>query len=244
MVSNWNIASKLIFCPVHHRRRLTFKSYKLEKIITNLVEVKPECRMKLEDARIELEDLNNELSNTNKKFTLLDPSLQILNDDVEPTGNETPTQISYGRQDDIRLSRMLMNSFIHEEDFSLPDASFGSTTQNSLRLMDEMNEMRINNVLNLTQQNTNLCVAYAAMRLLSYSLIEFLNRSGIFDPEYPEKERTLTEITNFVLRDGQFFKQLLQICCFVISPRSLTGLNHAHLDENFQLQMQVQNIRK
>ena len=151
---------------------------------------------------------------------------------VEPTGNETPTQITYGRQDDIRLSRILTNSSIHEEDYD-SDA----TTQNSLRLMDYL---RTTNFLNLTQRNTNLCVAYAAMRLLSYSLIEFLNRSGIFK----EKEQTLTEIAIEVLRDGQFFKQLLKICCFVISPRSLTGLNHAHLDENFQLQMQVQNIRK
>ena len=78
------------------------------------------------------------------------------------------------------------------------------------------------------------------MRLLSYSLIKFLNRSGIFK----EKEQTLIEITNEVLRDGQFFKQLLKICCFVISPRSLTGLNHAHLDEIFQLDAQEQNIRK
>ena len=59
--------------------------------------VKPECRMKLEDARNELEDLNNEISNTNKRYTLLDPFHQILNDDVKPTDKETPTQNAYGQ---------------------------------------------------------------------------------------------------------------------------------------------------
>ena len=192
---------------------------KLKNIITNLVVVKPECRMKLEDAGIELEDLNkNEISNTN--FTLLDPSLQtILNDDVTPTSKDTPTQNTYGLQDDISTSRFLTTSSMDYE-------------------------------LNLSQRNTNLCVAYSAMRLLSYSLIEFLNRPGIFK----DKEQTLAEITDKVLKlgnrnntgnyGGQFFKQLLKICCCVISPRSLTGLNHAHLDEIFQIDAQEQNIRE
>ena len=182
---------------------------KLKNIITNLVVVKPKCRMKLEDAGIKLEDLNkNEISNTN--FTLLDPSLQtILNDDVTPTSKDTPTQNTYGLQDDISTSRILTTSSIDDQ-------------------------------LNLSQRNTNLCVTYSAMRLLSYSLIEFLNRSGIFK----DNEQTLTEVKNEVLLQGQFIKQLLKICCCVISPRSLTGLNHAHLDEIFQIDAQEQNIRE
>ena len=196
---------------------------KLKNLITKLVVVKPECRMKLEDAGKKLEDLNkNEISNTNDSFTLLDPSLQtILNDDVATTSTtderiamDTPTQNSYGLMDDLRLSRILMSSMDDE--------------------------------LNLSQRNTSLCVTYSAMRLLSFSLIEFLERTEI-------DEQALSQIMEEVLHGqiikgqfikGHFIKQLLKICCFVISPRSLTGLNHAHLDEIFQINTQVQNIRE
>ena len=183
---------------------------KLKNLITKLVVVKPECRMKLEDAGKKLEDLNkNEISNTNDSFTLLDPSLQtILNDDVATTSKDTPTQNSYGLMDDVRLSRILTSSMDDE--------------------------------INLSQRNTNLCVTYSAMRLLSFALIQFLKRSEIFK----NNKQALSEITTKVLNDGQFFNSLLKICCFVISPRSLTGLNHAHLDEFFQINGQVQTIRE
>ena len=275
MVSNWNIASKLVFFPVNQFKRFILNHFhillkleylrfvekkhpdmfssiefpntcknddnysmflllghmlkhknkndvnwslfgKLKNLITKLVVVKPECRMKLEDAGIKLEDLNkNEITNTNDSFTLLDPSLQtILNDDVATTTKDTPTQNSYGLMDDLRLSRILTSSMDDE--------------------------------LNLTQRNTSLCVTYSAMRLLSFALLEFLKRTEI-------DEQALSQITEEVLHGqfikgqfikGHFIKQLLKICCFVISPRSMTGLNHAHLDEIFQINTQVQNIRE
>lgn len=40
-----------------------------------------------------------------------------------------------------------------------------------------------------------------------------------------------------------FLQESLAICCGVISPRSLNGLNHCHLDNDFHIANQQQNIR-
>ena len=40
-----------------------------------------------------------------------------------------------------------------------------------------------------------------------------------------------------------FLQKLLAICVGVISPRSLNGLNHCHLDNDFHIANQQQNIR-
>ena len=39
-----------------------------------------------------------------------------------------------------------------------------------------------------------------------------------------------------------FLQELLAICCGVISPKSLNGLNHCNLDNDFQIANQEQNI--
>jgi len=39
-----------------------------------------------------------------------------------------------------------------------------------------------------------------------------------------------------------FLQKLLAICCGVISPRSLNGLNHGNLDNDFQIAHQFQDI--
>ena len=42
-----------------------------------------------------------------------------------------------------------------------------------------------------------------------------------------------------------FLQELLAICVGVISPRSLNGLNHCNLDNDFHIaRLQEQNIRK
>ena len=50
-------------------------------------------------------------------------------------------------------------------------------------------------------------------------------------PETQEKKDTPT-----------FLQELLAICCGVISPRSLNGLNHCNLDNDFHTANQEQNI--
>ena len=43
-------------------------------------------------------------------------------------------------------------------------------------------------------------------------------------------------------KDEPLILQLLTICCGVISPKSLNGLNHCNLDNDFQIANQEQNI--
>ena len=164
------------------------------------------------------------------------------------------------------------------------------TTQNSLRLMNEIRSTRLFTIpttgteKKLTQRLTNLCVSVTAMLLLSYALIEFLEKN--FKDEVTEEKRK--EIMDMVLKypdnpkrktkeqqeedelpvlatssrgqlpDGYdmglrpvkekkaplFIQKLLTICCGVISPRSLNGLNHCNLDNEFHVANQAQKIIK
>ena len=179
---------------------------KLKAIITDLVFFKPEDRMKLEDAQQKLEELKNSEKFENlNEFTLLDPSLQTI---------------------------------LHDD----PTIAIESTpTQNTYPLEDIIRATRIftssstENESYLTQRNTNLCVSFAAMKLLCFALIEFIEHN------FNGNRKTLNKL---VLEDRSFMPQLLTICCNVISPRSLIGLNHCHLDDLFQISAQEQNIRK
>ena len=55
-----------------------------------------------------------------------------------------------------------------------------------------------------------------------------------------------TKVKNQAKKDKPtFLQELLAICCGVISPRSLNGLNHCNLDNDFHIaRLQEQNIRK
>jgi len=90
---------------------------------------------------------------------------------------------------------------------------------------------------NLIQRDTQLCVPISAMKLLIFALVEFLeqNLGGLTD---------LGTLTDTILKDRHFFQQLLTLCCFVVSPRSVNGLNHGNFDAGFQSATQKQNIRE
>ena len=211
---------------------------KLKNIIIKLLYIQPEKRMKLKDARKQL----NELSEFQHHFLLLKS--------FEPSKND------------------LTMTYVDE------------TTQNSLRLMDEIRNTRLFTIqttgddMKLTQRSTNLCVSFTAMRMLSYALWEFLDQHSESTKvqwkdlkmrilAYPEisnsrttQERhiqethssldkpTLRTIKKTILESKSFINNLILICCAVISPRSLNGLNHCHLDDNFQMAAQQQNIRE
>jgi len=228
---------------------------KLKEVITQLVLVKPENRMKLEVARQKLEELD--------QFTTKKDGKKINN-------------------------FLLLDSFLqHEEDPTLTQTD--ETTQNSLRLMNEIRSTRLFTIpttgtdKKLTQRLTNLCVSVSAMRLLSYALVEFLEKKPHISgngkaweelknkilkyPDNPESSNKTPEQRedakmevfeagngsnnpefkkrlNPVKREAFFIHKLLTICCGVISPRSLNGLNHCHLDDEFHIAAQEQNIRE
>ena len=84
------------------------------------------------------------------------------------------------------------------------------TTQASLRLMDQIRNSRLftlptktGDMMKLTQRKTNLCVAFAAMRLLCFALISFLGKN--IQPNRLQELKAICEkITNFpVKKKGQ-----------------------------------------
>ena len=211
---------------------------KLKEIVTKLVLVKPEDRMKLEVAKTKLDELETfTREKMIQNFLLLDTFLEFT-DDPTMTNTDETTQNSLRLMNEIRSTRL----------FTIP------TTGDDKKL---------------TQRLTNLCVAVSAMRLLSYALVEFLeplfeeevDKGMKISPEKISEERDcsmenvlLPESSNPrpgfakgmepVKREPYFVHKLLRICCGVISPRSLNGLNHRHLDDDFHIAAQEQNIRK
>ena len=205
----------------------------LGEIITQLVLVKPEKRMKLQDARKKLNELDKFAETKVIKFFLLSPFFQSQDN---PDVRDETTQNNMGLMNDLTSSRLFTSSTIGDEK-------------------------------KLTQRDTNLCVSFSAMRLLSYALVEFLEKHFTCDSD------VLTNLKDKILkypansgsskttpdnRDGRdnpdnpdnrekethFIHKLISICCGVISPRSLNGLNHCYLDDDFQTAAQEQHIRK
>ena len=74
-------------------------------------------------------------------------------------------------------------------------------TQASLLLMDQIRDSRLftmpttGDEMKLTQRNTNLCVAIAAMRLISFSFIIFLEKNI-----RPEKRSELKSLCESIIR--------------------------------------------
>ena len=173
--------------------------------------------MKLQDARAKLEELDQFAKTKDFNYLLLNSFIQTENDPTMTNTDET-TQNSLGLMDEIRSTRLFTTGESSEDDKKL------------------------------TQRNTNLCVSVSAMRLLSYALVEFLEKTFTGD------RKTLKDLTDKILkysenptqveREPRFIRKLVTICCGVISPRSLNGLNHGHLDDDYQIGAQEQNIRK
>ena len=82
------------------------------------------------------------------------------------------------------ILKTLSKKFVKDSDENDPImANTDESTQASLRLMDEIRMSRLFTIptagdfKKLTQRDTNLCVAFAAMRLVCFALIEFLDDS-------------------------------------------------------------------
>ena len=186
----------------------------LKDIVTKLLMVEPHDRMKLEDVY--------------KRLPYLETLTKIM---VATNGNNF----------------CLLNPSLNFGDISITTRTDDPTQQTHGR-MDEIRTTRLfteHNKPEFTQRNTYLCVPISAMRLLSYELVEFVKNHGNFgdDEALKELEYTVIAIHEGIPRTShQFLKQLITICCNVISPRSLNGLNHRHLDD--QKTKQTQQIRK
>ena len=77
----------------------------LKEIITQLLVVKPEKRMKLQDAREKLEELDQFAKTKDFNYLLLNSFIQTENDPTMTNTDET-TQNSLGLMDEIRSTRL------------------------------------------------------------------------------------------------------------------------------------------
>ena len=215
----------------------------LKEIITHLLAVKPEKRMKLQDAREKLEELD--------QFTKIKDFNYLLLNSVVPR-----------------------NSFI--KIFIQDDPTLINTTENSLRLMNEIRTTRLCTIPTTTDdKKINQILLFdslSAMRLLSHAIVEFLEKHFNGDskalkeltdkilecPENFESSKKTTQEReavkapvyeaggssnapdgfkqglNPVKKEPYFIHKLLIICCGVISPRTLNGFNHYHPEQNFR----------
>ena len=142
---------------------------------------------------------------------------------------------------------LFLNPLVQNNDD--PFNATDETSQNSYGLMDEVNSKQLftisttGNEKKLTQRTTNLCVSITAMRLLSYALVDFLKLHCNSDLT------AWNDLKNSILKypeenSNAFIRQLITICCGVISPKSLNGLNHFRRDDPYQKAAQEQNIRE
>ena len=220
---------------------------KLKHIVTKLVVVKPEERMKLQDAR----DALNEIEKFTHNFILLNPFLQNEEDPFMTNTDET-TQNSLRLMNEIRSTRL----------FTIPTTGTDKKlTQRLTNLCVAVTAMRL--------------LSYALIDFLEPHCKnnpkdwDELKKTILKFPDNPQsskksqEERDNANIPVYVpgtskdapdgypqgLKPAQkeksnlFIQQLITICCGVISPRSLNGLNHCYLDDDFHIAAQEQNIR-
>ena len=95
---------------------------------------------------------------------------------------------------------MSLQTFISDENDPIM-ANTDESTQASLLLMDQIRDSRLftmpttGDEMKLTQRNTNLCVAIAAMRLISFAFIIFLEKNI-----RPEKRSELKSLCESIIR--------------------------------------------
>ena len=181
---------------------------KLKDIVTALVVVNPENRMKLIDACQKLYDLENFIKSKGIRTFLL------------------------------------LNSFEQTDDPSMLDVE-NSTRTLSTGASTKVFTTETNGIAQrITQRLSKLCSSISTMRLLCYALVQFLEKHLHNSDLLKKLRRIILEVpmsSKLTTKQGEFLTKLLTICCGVISPRSLNGLNFDRYDEN-QIVAQEQNI--
>ena len=203
----------------------------LNEIITQLVVVKPENRMKLEDARFKLEELHQVTKSTGYNFLLLNAFLQDENDPVLQNIDENSLN-SLMFLNEIRSTSYF--SFLTTEE----DKNLG---QRLAYLIDSVTAMRLLSYALVEFLENHFTGDNKALKELTYKILKYpaIPESPKYTPEErealktPEFERSTSNNPdgfnkglNPVKREPFFIHKLLTICCGVISPRSLNENNN------------------
>ena len=140
----------------------------------------------------------------------------------------------------LKLDQIIQTQNI-ENEISIPTIRTEKPTQISYGLMHALKSEVLMTISStgsyrkLTQRNTRLCASFSAVLLLYDALNHFFEESNIDE----KIEIDQWEVDN---KTPSFIAQAVTIVCFVISPRSLNGLNNCHRDDKYQIVAQEQNI--
>ena len=223
----------------------------LKEIITQLVVVKPENRMKLQDARKKLEELDQFTKIKDFNYLLL-KSFTQNEDDPTLTNTDETTQNSLRLMNEIRSTRL----------FTIPTTGdVKKLTQrlwvwqwvavSAMRLLSyalvEFLEVHFTGDRKKLKELTDQILKYPENPESSKKTPE--EREAAREPVYEAGSSSnapdgFKQSLNPVKKEPYFIHKLITICCGVISPRSLNGLNHCHLDDDFHIAAQEQSIRK
>ena len=224
---------------------------KLKYMITELVLVKPEDRMKLEEAKNKLKELEDFTKTKDiRNFLLLNHFLQI-HDDPTMTNTDETTQNSLRLMNEIRSTRL----------FTIPTTGDEKKlTQRLTNLCVSVSAMRLLSYALVEFLEEHFTGDSKKLKELTDKILKYPE-----NPESSKKTEEEREAANMPVletggrstapdgynkgltqakREPYFIHKLLTVCCGVISPRSLNGLNHCHLDDDFHKAAQEQNIRK
>lgn len=222
----------------------------LKEIITQLVLVKPEKRLKLQDARNKLEELDRFTKERDFNYLLLNTIFQN-EDDPTLTNTDETTQNSLRLMNEIRSTRL----------FTIPTTGDEKKlTQRLTNLCVSVSAMRLLSYALVEFLEGHFTGDSKKLKELTDKILKYPE-----NPESSKKTEEEREAANLPVletggrstapdgynkgltqakREPYFIHKLLTVCCGVISPRSLNGLNHCDLDDNFHKAAQEQNIRK
>ena len=222
----------------------------LKEIITQLVVVKPENRMKLQDARKKLEELDQFTKIKDFNYLLL-KSFTQNEDDPTLTNTDETTQNSLRLMNEIRSTRL----------FTIPTTGDDKKlTQRLTNLCVAVSAMRLLSYALVEFLEVHFTGDRKKLKELTDQILKYPENPES-SKKTPEERETAREPVyeagsssnapdgfkqglNPVKKEPYFIHKLITICCGVISPRSLNGLNHCHLDDDFHIAAQEQNIRK
>ena len=182
-----------------------------------------------------LKDIIKQLVKVNPKdrMNLSDAREKIL--ELEGIANQKKTQF----ENFLKLDQYMQKQKMENGNF-IPIARTEKPTQISYGLMhalkSEILTMSSTGLhRKLTQRNTNLCASFSAVLLLYDALNNYLKGKNVSEKIEIDKWEDGKETPLFI-------SQAITIVCFVISPRSLNGLNNCHRDEKYQEIAQEQDI--
>ena len=139
---------------------------------------------------------------------------------------------------------LLLNSFKQTDDPSMYDVENSTRTLSTGASLKVFTTETNGNAQRITQRLTKLCSTISTMRLLCFALFQFLEKHLHNNDKLKKLRRMILEApisSKLTSKEGEFIIKLLSICCGVISPCSLNGLNYDRHDEN-QIVAQEQNI--